>query len=183
MNSITRMVKKKPKFIRYNSEYLKKLSSSWRRPRGIHNKVRQKEKGHPRMPSIGYGSPKQFYSLYKSEFDYTLIKSEKDLENLNKKYVILSGNLGQKAKLNLVNKLKQLNVKILNIKDVDKFIKDAEEKLKSKKEKKTLEQKKKEERAKEREEKAKIKEKKEPTHEEKLEQEKLEKKKVLEGAQ
>ena len=175
--------KKKPEFTRYNSQYLSKLSSNWRSPRGIHNKTKLKKKGHPKVPSIGYGSPKGIQGLYKSEFSYKLINSEKDLENLDKEYVILSSKLGLKTKLQLINKLKQLNVKILNIKDLDKFVKDAEEKLKLNKEAKKLSKQKKEVSKKKREEKATEKEKKELTQEEKTEKEKLEKRKILEKPQ
>lgn len=175
--------KKKYRFIRYNSQYLKKLSSKWRRPRGMHNKVRLKKKGHPRFPAVGHGSVKETHGLYKSKFKYKLINSEKDLENLNNNYVILSGSLGLKTKLKLINKLKNLNNKILNIKDLDKFVKDAEEKLKLKKEAKKVKKQKKEESKKKREEKTTKKEEKELTPEEKIEKEKLEKKKVLEKPQ
>ena len=168
--------KKKPEFTRYNSEYLKKLNSNWRRARGIHNKVRLKRKGHPKAPSIGYRNINKIRGFYKSQFDYKIIDSEKDLENLDKNYVILSSKLGLKKRLQLINKIKSLNLEILNIKDVDKFVKQVEEKLKQNKEKKKKGEEKKEVK------KAEVieKEKKELTKEEKLEKEKLEKKKVLE---
>jgi len=175
--------KHKPNFTRYNSEYLKKLDSNWRSPRGIHNKVRLKRKGHPRSPSIGYGSPKEEYGLYKSKFSYKIINSENDLLNLDEEYVILSGRLGIKNKLNIINKLKASNVKILNLKDPEKFIKDVEEKLKQKKDKRKKHGQEKQELKKKIEEKAVQKEKKELTIDEKIEKEKLDKKKLLEKPQ
>ena len=177
MNKMEKVIiqkRNKPSFIRYNSEYLRKLSSNWRKQKGLHNKVRLKKKGHPSFPSIGYGSPKEIRNLFDSKYKYKLINSEKDLENLNEKYVILSSKLGLKKKLIFLNKLKSLDIKILNMKDVEKFIKDSEEKLKQNKDKKKIESKKREE------VKEKPVEKKELTKEEKEEQEKLEKKKVLE---
>ena len=149
----------------------------------MHNKVRLKRKGHIKSPAVGYGSPREVFGYYQSQFDYALINSEKDLENLNKKYVLLSGKLGVKSRISLLKKLKTLNVTILNIKDVEKYIKEAEEKLNQNKQKKQTEKQKKEESKKKIEKTATEKEAKELTAEEKLEKEKLEKKKVLEKAQ
>ena len=175
--------KNKPTFVRYNSQYLKKLGSNWRTPRGIHNKVREKRKGHPKMPSIGYGSSKQTLGLYKSEFDYKLVNSEKDLKNLDKKYIIISSKLGLKKRLQIINEIKALNIKVLNIKDLDKYVKGVEERLKQNKEIKKTEKQKKQETKKKIEEKVIQKEKTELTQEEKSEKEKLEKKKTLEKGQ
>ncbi len=169
--------KKKIKFVRYNSEHLSKLSPNWRRAKGMHNKVRRGIKGHPLAPAVGYGSPKSLKSLYKSKFDYKLITSEKDLENLEKKYVLISKNLGMKKKILLLKKIKSLGINVLNIKDLDKFIQDSESFLKDKKENKKQKQLKKQESKKKVEVK---KDKKELTPEEKTEKEKIEKKKVLE---
>ncbi len=170
--------KKKPEFNRYNSGYLVKLHGNYRKQKGLHNKTRLKKKGHPKSPSIGYGSPKEIKGFYKSEFSYKLIKSEKDLQNLDAKNIILSKNLGLRKKLYIINKIKSLNVKILNIKDIDKFIKDAEDKLKQNKTKKKVEYQKKQDVQKKTEVKAV--DKKELTLEEKEEKEKIEKKKLLE---
>ena len=173
MNNLNK--RKKIKFIRYNSEYLKKLSPNWRRAKGMHNKVRLKRKGHNKSPSIGYGTSKEFKAFFKSKFDYVLIKSEKDLENLNKKEIMFSKKLGLKKRLKLINKIKLMNLGVLNIKNLDEYIKTTEEKLKQKKEKKKLI---KQDIKKKMDEKT-I-EKKELNQEEKLEKEKLEKRKVLE---
>ena len=169
--------KKKPVFVRYNSEYSKKLSPNWRKSKGIHNKTRLKKKGHPLSPLIGYGSPKAVKGFYQSKFDYKLINSVKDLENLDKKYVLLSSKLGLKSKIELIGKILELKIKILNIKDPEKFVKEVQEKLKQNKNKKVIELQKKQEEKKKKEEK---KESKDLTDEEKKEKEKLEKKKVLE---
>lgn len=167
--------RKKIKFIRYNSEYLRKLSPNWRRAKGMHNKVRLKKKGHPKSPSIGYGTPKKFKSFFKSKFDYVLVKSEKDLENLNKKEIMVSGKLGLKKRLELINKIKLMNVGVLNIKNLNEYVKNIEENLKQKKEKKKLAKQEIKEKIEE-----KTTEKKELNQEERLEKEKLDKKNVLE---
>ena len=170
--------KKRHNFVRYNSEYLNKLGSNWRKPKGMHNKTRLSKKGHPLLVAVGYGNQKQFRGMYKSQFHYKLINSESDLENLKEEYVMISGSLGLRNKILLLNKIKTLNVKVLNVKDIEQFIKDDEEKIKLKKQKKKLKEHKKQEVKKKVEEASK--KTKEITEEEKTEKEKEEKRKVLE---
>jgi len=170
--------KKRHNFVRYNSEYLNKLGSNWRKPKGMHNKTRLSKKGHPLLVSIGYGNQKQSKGMYKSQFHYKLINSENDLENLKEKYIMISGNLGLRSKILLLNKVKVLNVNVLNVKDIEKFIKDAEEKIKINKQKKKLKEHKKQEVKKKVEEASK--KTKEITEEEKTEKDKEEKRKILE---
>ena len=177
-NDITQ-TRKKIKFTRYKSINQVKLRGGWRKPRGMHNKVRLSKKGHPAKVSIGYGTKKETRNLYNSEFDYKLINNLKDLEDLDKKYIMISRSIGLKKKVEILKKAKELNLNAIKIRDIDLFLKNVQEKLNKNKQKKEKKQQKKEIYQKKAEEK--LKEKKEVTQEEKTEKEKEEKKKVLEG--
>ena len=170
--------KNKPDFTRYKSKNIKKLSKSWRRPRGMHNKVRLRIKGHIKSPSIGYGNKKELKGLYKGTINYKIVNNLNDLKDLGLNAVIISSKLGLRKKLQLINEIKKLNLKVLNIKNIESYLKDAEDKIKQRKERSKRKEQKKEELKKKAEEKSK--EKKELTKEEKTELEKQEKKKVLE---
>jgi len=155
-------MKKKPKFKRQNS-LLKKLKDVWRKPKGIHSKLRLKKRGKGKRPKIGYGNNKRLKELIKNK-DYTYISNMNDMNNV-KHPIIISSTIGLKKKIEIAKRAEELKISIINI-DVKKLI----ERMKTKKEKKQegkIKEKPKEE-------------KKAETKEEKEKKFKEEKKKVLE---
>ena len=85
-----KIVKKRTKkFIRHQSDRYVKLSDSWRKPKGIDNRVRRKFKGMYLMPNIGYGSNSKTRHMMPSGFKKVLVHNMKELEVLmmqNKTY-------------------------------------------------------------------------------------------------
>ena len=85
-----KIVKKRTKkFIRHQSDRYVKLSRSWRKPKGIDNRVRRKFKGMYKMPNIGYGSNANTRHMMPSGFKKVLVHNLKELEVLmmqNKTY-------------------------------------------------------------------------------------------------
>lgn len=179
-----KLKKKKPDFIRQQGRFLKKIEKKWRKPKGIHSKMRRRLKGHGKMPSIGYGAAKKIRYLHPSGFKQILVRNLDDLKKIDAKSeaALIAKTVGLRKKIKLLKKIKELKIKVLNVKDIDTFLKTAEEKFKTKKEeaKEKIEKKKKakEEALKKAEEKKK-KEKKE-TAEEKEKREEEEKRKILE---
>lgn len=163
-------MKIKRKFVRHESVHFKSLGSAWRRPRGIHNKLRLCKGGQGLTPKIGYSTGKDKGLI--NGFVPVLIHTLSELSNLNtkKNIGIIASSLGMKKKIAIVKKAQELNIQLLNIKDSDKFLKKVEE-MKTQKNKKQ-EGEKQEVQA---EEKKKV-----LTEEERKEMEKQEKKKVLE---
>lgn len=176
-----KLKKKKPKFLRQDAHKLH-LPQNWRKPRGIHNKMRLRKKGHGAKPDSGYRSSKLARYLHHSNFKQVLITNIKDIEKIDpkKEAIILSKRLGLKKKMQIIEKCNQLNIKILNIKNPTKFLDDA----KKSKGKLKLEKVEKEERRKKAKEelvkKSEEKQEKELTKEEKKEEEKELEKKLLE---
>ena len=61
-----KIIKKRNKhFVRFESEDFGKLRASWRRPRGIDNRVRRRFRGTRPMPKCGYGSDNVKFELRK----------------------------------------------------------------------------------------------------------------------
>ena len=171
--------RKKIKFNRYKSVNQVKLKNRWRKPKGMHNKVRLKKKGHVPKVSIGYGTKKRLRNFYNSTIDYQMINNLNDLNNINKKTILISKSIGLRKRIEILKKAKELGLNVIKVKDIESLLKIIQDKLMQQKQVKEKKEKKKEEYHKKAEEKAK--DKKEPTPEEKVEYEKEEKKKLLEG--
>jgi large subunit ribosomal protein L32e len=124
-------IRKKPKFKRQNF-LLSKLKESWRKPKGLHSKLRLKRRGKGKRPKIGYGTNKESKGLIKNQ-RYVYISNVKGLENV-KQPILISSNTGLKKKLEIVKKAEELNLKIINV-NAKKLL----EKLKNRKEKKAEE--------------------------------------------
>lgn len=104
------------RFRRPLSESIKRLKESWRRPRGLHSKVRQKMKGKLKMPDIGYKKPEERRGLHPSGFKEVLVRNLRDLEkvDVNKNVIRIASTVGKKKREEIIKKAKELNIKILN---------------------------------------------------------------------
>lgn len=109
--------KKKPDYLRYTSHRVKALKEdSWRRPRGIHNKVRRKLKGKPSMVEVGYGSPKEVKGLLRNGKKPVLIHNLEELLKLDKEkeVAIIASAVGKRKRELILQKAKELNIEVLN---------------------------------------------------------------------
>ncbi|MFH0874343.1 MAG: eL32 family ribosomal protein [archaeon] len=155
LNIRKKLKSKKPAFIRQSTHKVRRLQNKirWRRPHGYQSKV-QRGIGHKKMVSPGYGSPSLVRALDRKGFAKILIFNVKDLEKVNKKEegIVVSATVALKNKIAILQKAVDLKIKVLNIKEPEKFIekvklrfdKKKEEKVKVKEVKKQKEAKKEE---------------------------------------
>ena len=178
-----KLKKKKPDFLRQDGHKIKRLKKKWRAPKGIHSKMRRKLGSYRKQPSVGYSSPKKVRFLHPSGLKEILTHNFKDLEKINSKTeaVVIAKNVGTRKKIELLKKIKELNITILNIKNPEEFIAKVDQKLEKKKQVATKREEKKKKSKEKSLEKAKQKEEKEKkkTEEEKKKEEDKEKKDVL----
>jgi large subunit ribosomal protein L32e len=108
--------RKKPKFRRWMSHSLKRIKESWRRPRGMHSKIRRKEKGKLSRPSPGYGAPKEMKYLHPSGFKEVLVLNVKGLEKIDSKVqaVRIAHTVGGKKRKEILKKAEEKKIKVLN---------------------------------------------------------------------
>lgn len=179
--------KRKPNFIRQDAHKKREISQKWRRPKGIHSKIRLNKKGKRKSVRTGYGSPNDVKGLHHSGLKMVTISNPGALETVDPKNegVVISGNVGIKKKIDIVKKTIEKKIHILNLKAPQEFLKKIEGKFAKQKEekKKTAAEKesKKKELEKKAEEKAKDTEKKDAEKDEELAKkiEKEEKDKIL----
>jgi large subunit ribosomal protein L32e len=114
-----RIVKKRTKrFVRHQSDRYHKLKPSWRKPKGIDNRVRRRFKGVNLMPSIGYGSNKKTRHMLPNGFYKFTVSNVKELEVLlmsNRRYAAeIAHNVASKKRKAIVERAQQLDIKVLN---------------------------------------------------------------------
>lgn len=95
----------------------KRLEDKWRKPRGIDNKQREKFNKAGALPNVGYRNCKDLRDIHPSGYYEVLICCEKDLEKVIDSEgvaVRLASKLGKKKREALVQKIEELNLKLLN---------------------------------------------------------------------
>merc|ERR1711939_311857 len=113
------IVKKRTKrFHRHQSDTYKCLDASWRKPKGIDNRVRRRFKGQMVMPSSGFGSNKKTRHMMPSGHKAFLVHNPKDVEILlmhNRTYAAeIASAVSSRKRVEIVAKAKALGVKVTN---------------------------------------------------------------------
>merc|ERR1712054_607169 len=115
---IKKVVKRKTKFKRHQSDARIRVGESWRRQKGIDSVVRRKFKGKVVMPNIGYGTNKNHRHVMKDGFRRFLIHNVDELELLlmhNKTYAAeVAHNVSSRKRKDIVERARQLNIKLTN---------------------------------------------------------------------
>ena len=118
---------KKPKFIRAESWKYDRFSLSWRKPRGLDNKIRRKIKGWPPGPSMGYKGPKIARFLHPSGYREVIVFNVDGLSTIdpNNQAARIAHTVGKRKRALIIAEAKNLDIKILNF----KITKETEEPL------------------------------------------------------
>ena len=108
---------KKPQFVRYESwRYARLRRSSWRRQKGLDNKVRLKLKGWEVSPNVGYRGPRIGRDLHPSGYKEIIIHNVEELEDVDpKQYAVrIAHTVGTRKRMLILGKTEELGLKVLN---------------------------------------------------------------------
>jgi len=127
--------KKQPNFMRQEAHKRLKLSEdTWRKPRGIHSKLRLRRRGKAKMVSVGYRLPEEVRGLTKEGLRIVPVSSVQQLKNLTKDCVVLVAKVSKRQRLSILLEAQKLGINVINFKDIAKEIEAVKKKLSSKKE-------------------------------------------------
>ena len=108
---------KKPDFIRQDYQRRKRLARKlkWKKPKGIHSKIRHHFKGRRKMPSPGYKSPLRVRGLSTFGLKIVRVASVAELQKMQKNEgAIIPKSVGMKKRLEILKKAREINAAVLN---------------------------------------------------------------------
>jgi large subunit ribosomal protein L32e len=111
-----KMKRKRPSFVQFEAWRLKRLKDNWKRPRGIDNHMRQNRKGWPKSVNVGWRTPKAVRHLHPSGKEEIMVNNPGDLTLIDPEYQVgrISGQIGGRKRVQILEEAKRLNVKLLN---------------------------------------------------------------------
>jgi len=146
-----KMKKRKPPFRRQDCHKRTSLAQVWRKPKGLHSKMRLRKKGYNVSVKNGYRTPVALRGCTPAGLKIVHITTLSQLEQAKGTAVIISGKLGAKKRIVLFEKAKELSIQVLHHKNPDEYIarvKKQRAQKKEAKENKKLKQKEKQKKAK-----------------------------------
>ena len=107
---------KKGKFRRQEWFRYKRLGTKWRKPRGLHSKMRRGKGYRPKMPNTGYCSPIEARHLHSSGFREVMVFNPGDLENIDPKVEAarIGHTVGTRKRQSIEERARELGVRVLN---------------------------------------------------------------------
>src|SRR4030042_1457064 len=108
---------RRPAFLRQEWHARQRLQNKkWRRPRGVHSKMRHHYRYRRNVVSIGYGSPKGARYLHPSGFKEGMVWKVKDLQKIKPELEAarVAHSVGMRKRQEIENKADELGIRVLN---------------------------------------------------------------------
>lgn len=107
---------RRPAFKRQEWFRYSKLGDMWRRPKGIHSKMKRNLKRRPPVVDIGFRGPVEARGLHPSGFEEVLVHNVDMLENIDPKVqaVRIGGTVGTRKRIQIEDRAEELGIRVLN---------------------------------------------------------------------
>jgi len=109
--------KRTPKFRREEWYRYKRIDDNWRRPDGLHSKMRENLKYRPSRVRVGFRGPKKTRKLHSSGFEEIMVYNTKDLDKINPdiQAARIGKSVGTKKRIDIEKIAEERNIRILNL--------------------------------------------------------------------
>ena len=107
---------RRPAFKRQEWFRYSKLGEKWRKPKGIHSKMKRQLKRRPPMVDVGFRGPVAARDLHPSGFEEVMVYNVDGLENIDpkKQAVRIGGTVGTKKRMAIEDRADELGIRVLN---------------------------------------------------------------------
>ena len=125
--------KRKPTFTPQDMHKKPRVKAAWRKPVGLHSKMRLRLKHHKRVVKVGYKAPALVRGYHASGVFPQIVANLTDVSSLKSgEGAIISRTTGTRMKLAIIESLQKKGIPILNF-NADKFTKGVAEQAEAKK--------------------------------------------------
>ena len=107
---------RRPAFKRQEWFRYSKLGEMWRKPKGIHSKMRRHMERRSPMVDIGFRGPAAARALHPSGFEEVMVYNVDGLEGIDpkKQAVRIGGTVGTKKRMAIEDRADELGIRVLN---------------------------------------------------------------------
>jgi large subunit ribosomal protein L32e len=112
----TQVKQRTPTFLREEWFRYKRIPQNWRRPDGLHSKMRVNLKYRPSRVRVGFRGPKETRGLHPSGFEEIMVYTVNDLDSINPETQAarIGGTVGSKKRQAIIEKAKERDIRLLN---------------------------------------------------------------------
>lgn len=109
------MRRTRPVFTRHRPDRKASLDERWKKPRGLHNKLKDRKRGCNAWVSGGYRTPVEVRGMHISGLSIVHVANAKQLDGVNKEtHGIVISAVGAKRQLELLAAAKDAGIRVLN---------------------------------------------------------------------